>query len=96
MELTSFPAWGSVTVTTRSAATSRSTCLIPLGQEICISLATAFAPSPKCTRGSLDEAYPVLVVAWLYCTEPSAAVNRIFAPIPIRLLFVPASFSRIQ
>src|SRR5579862_5589396 len=54
---------GSVTVTTRSPGTSRSDCLMPLGQVRSISLAAELLPSPKCTRGSLDDAYPVLVVA---------------------------------
>ena len=54
---------GSVTTTTRSPATSRSTCLVPLGHVISISVAILDTPRPKCTRESLAHAYPVLVVA---------------------------------
>jgi acyl-CoA reductase-like NAD-dependent aldehyde dehydrogenase len=46
----------SLTGTTRSAATSRSTCRMPLGQSTSISFAAADAPRPKCTRESLEEA----------------------------------------
>ncbi len=51
-----FPSPGSVTVTTRSAATSCRICRIPLGQAISISLTVGFAPRPKCTRESLEDA----------------------------------------
>ena len=54
---------GSVTTNSRSPATSRSTCLAPLGHLISISRADPAPPKPKCTRESLEQAYPVLVVA---------------------------------
>jgi hypothetical protein len=51
-----------------------------------------FAPRPKCTRESLDDAYPTLVVTWLCCSKPSAVVRRILAPIAMPLLTEPESF----
>jgi hypothetical protein len=47
---------GSLTVTTRSAATSRISCTIPEGQRISTRSADTFVPRPKCTGPALDEA----------------------------------------
>ena len=45
---------------------------------------------------SLDAVYPTAVVASFHWEAPSAVVIWICAPRPVRLLFVPTSFSRIQ
>src|SRR5450759_2866250 len=57
---------GSFTRITRSAATSLSSCTIPVGHRISIRLADAAGPSPKCVGAALDDAYPAANETWLY------------------------------
>lgn len=57
---------GSVTFRTWSAPTFCSVCTIPEGQWISTDSARLSPARPKCTGPSLDEAYPALVVMWLY------------------------------
>ena len=56
----------------RSTSTFCSACFIPLGQRISISLMCWFDPSPKCTRLSLEDAYPTAVVTSFHCDWPSS------------------------
>src|SRR5258708_31891648 len=84
-----------MTLTTRSAATLESFCTMPDGQRISTRSADLFDPRPKCTGPALDEAYPTLVVMWLYCA-PLAVTTFILVPIPSRLLRVPCSLISSQ
>src|SRR6185503_9342940 len=62
---------------------------MPEGQWISTESALLSEPSPKSTGPSLDEAYPTLVVMWLYWAPTVLLTILIFAPIPSRLLLVP-------
>src|SRR5579884_4061278 len=68
---------------------------MPEGQWISMTCAFDSLPNPKCTGPWLDEAYPTLVVIWLYCA-PALVTTLILAPIPSRLLLVPSSSTASQ
>ena len=73
-------------------------CLLAfrLASRISTVLILVSAPSPKCTRLSLDDMNPTLMATWLYSTRPDAIVSFTFAPIASRTLLCPTRFSTSQ
>src|SRR5207247_3188659 len=63
----------------------------PLGQRISSCFTVLNLPRPKCARGSRDAPNPALVETMSYWLFPSSVVTFSWAPIAMRLLFVPTN-----
>src|SRR5580700_11009195 len=68
---------------------------MPLGHVSSMLSTMPAEPNPKCTRLSLEELYPTVVVAWLYCV-PREVVSLTLVPRPSRLDLTPTNFRMIQ